>query len=203
MICTSSSGFMPAWARSAAREQPGLRWRGPGLSPPSAARRKAGLVRPDRQVADVQHIQQGVGLFFDLPLFRGGGASCRGRPRAGRSRSWRSGPSSRVRDRSCTATTAGSERSSADYPWRRCGRGARPADPLAVKIDVPVGGIVDAGDQVEDGGLAGALGDEPRSGRARRTARSQLHRPQAAELVGDIVNLKEGHRAPFQGPFSV
>ena len=65
----------------------------------------------------------------------------------------------------------------------------------------PAGGRVDAGDDVEDRGLAGAVGADQPDQLARLQHQVQVaQRPQAAEVAGDVPALKQSHwPAPLRG----
>ena len=79
--------------------------------------------------------------------------------------------------------------------------GPQAGDHLAVQADGAGVGREDAGDHVEDRGLARAVGADQRMDRAGRHAEAHVvHRAQAAEALADAVELEpraaHGRRSP-------
>ncbi len=73
--------------------------------------------------------------------------------------------------------------------------GARkPGDVGAVEVDAAVGGAQLSGDQIEIGGLAGAVGaDDGRQLARPKRAADTVDRDVAAEANGEIAGFEQGH----------
>ena len=77
-----------------------------------------------------------------------------------------------------------------------------PGDVLAVEIDLSRRWLVDAGDDVEEGGLARAIGpDESGDGAALDDEGRAIHGPDAAEAHVQVFNGDHGHRRPARRVF--
>ena len=70
-----------------------------------------------------------------------------------------------------------------------------PGDVLVAEDEAAVGGVVDARDQVEDGGLARAVRPDDREHLARLDLeRHPVYGPDAAEADPEVLDREEGHR---------
>jgi hypothetical protein len=68
-------------------------------------------------------------------------------------------------------------------------------DVLVAEDEPPVGGLVDARDEVEDGGLARAVGPDDREHLAHLDLEGhRVDGPDAAEAHPEVVGREEGHR---------
>ena len=71
-----------------------------------------------------------------------------------------------------------------------------PGDLLVVEDQAALPRIVDPADQVEDGGLAGAVGPDDREDLPGLHVEADgVQRPDAAEVDGEAVGLEECHRS--------
>jgi len=75
---------------------------------------------------------------------------------------------------------------------RRDCAGCTPIDPLPAVADMPVGRLVEAGDALEHGALAGTVrSDEPADLPFLDLERDLVERRQPTELLGDAVDLQQ------------